>query len=126
MTSVRTALYVGAAGLLLAIYPWGAQGFEGYYTLLRFLICGICAFSAYVALRERSALAFPFLIVGVLFNPFIEAKANREIWIAVDLIVAAGFIATARLAPRLDAARVVSLPLSTGRSPETQTAESSS
>jgi hypothetical protein len=121
-------LYVGAVALLVAIFPWGSAGFEGYYTGLRFLICGICAFSAYVALREGSALAIPFLLVGLLFNPFVHAHANREMWIVADVLVAAGFIATARLAPRLDAARVVTLPLGTsdGSTPEVQTAESSS
>jgi hypothetical protein len=119
-------LYVGAVALVVAILPWGAYGFEGYYTGLRFLICGICTFAAYVALREGSALAIPFVLVGLLFNPFIRAHANREIWIVVDLLVAAGFIATARLAPRLDAGRVVHLPLGNGSTPEAQTAESSS
>ncbi|MBW2314369.1 MAG: hypothetical protein JRH10_09280 [Deltaproteobacteria bacterium] len=111
MKSVRTAMYVGAAALLIAIYPWGAQGFEGYYTGLRFLICGICIFTAYVSLRERSALAFPFLLVGLIFNPFVPAHANREFWIAADVIVAGGFLATTHLALRFDAAKAATFPL---------------
>ena len=128
MSSVRTSMYVGAAALLVAIYPWGAAGFEGYYTLLRFLICAICAFSAYVALRERSALAFPFLIVGLLFNPFVPAHANRPLWVVADVIVAAGFLVTAHMAPRLDAAKLADLPLIKPKasSSETQSAEISS
>ncbi len=105
------AMFVGAAALLVAIFPWGSQGFEGFYTGLRFLICGICIFAAYVSLRERSALAFPFLIVGLLFNPFVPAHANREFWIAADVIVAAGFLATTQLAARFDAAKAANLPL---------------
>jgi hypothetical protein len=120
-------MYVGAVALLVAIYPWGARGFEGYYTLLRFLVCGICTFTAYVALRERSALAFPFLIVGLVFNPFVPAHANRPIWIVADVVVAAGFLVTARVAPRLDAAKLADLPLIKPRSSsETRTAEISS
>ena len=127
MRSLRIALYVGVVALLVAIYPWGDQGFEGYYTGLRFLICGICTFGAYVSLRERSTLAAPFLIVGVLFNPFVEAHANRTFWIAVDLIVATGFIAVARMAARLDAAKEWEFPiLDAAAPPETQTAEISS
>jgi hypothetical protein len=127
MSSMRTALYVGAAALLVAIYPWGEQGYEGYYSFLRFLICGICVFGAYVSLRERSAFAFPFLAVGLLFNPFVPAHANRAFWIVADLVVAAGFLVTARLAPRLDAARVVTFPSLEGNaSPEAQAVELSS
>jgi len=120
-------MYVGAGALLIAIYPWGAQGFEGYYTLLRFLICGICAFGAYVALRVRSALAFPFLLAGLLFNPFVPADVNREFWIVADLVVATGFLIVARLAPRLDAARLADFPLiQPSAEAEAQTAEISS
>lgn len=127
MRSLRTALYLGIAALLVAIYPWGDQGLDGYYTFLRFLICGICTFGAYVSLRERSTLAAPFLIVGVLFNPFIEAHANRAFWIVVDLVVAAGFFAVVRVAPRLDAAKEWSFPALGSTAPaETQTAEISS
>ena len=120
-------MYVGAAALLVAIYPWGAHGYEGYYTLLRFLVCGICTFSAYLALTQRSALAAPFLIVGLLFNPFVPAQVNREFWIVADVIVATGFLITARVAPRLDAAKLADLPLIKPTEPsEAQTAETSS
>jgi hypothetical protein len=74
-------------------------------------VCGICVFAAYVALLDRSALSIPFLLVGLLFNPFIPAHVNREFWIAADVIVAVGFVAVARLAPRLDAARLPDAPL---------------
>jgi hypothetical protein len=103
MSSVRFALFLGAGALLAAIYPWPYD----YYVFLRFLICGICTFAAYVSLRERSTLAFPFLVAGILFNPIVPAHMTRAIWIGVDLVVAAGFVVAARLAPRLDAARVV-------------------
>jgi len=126
MSSVRIALYVGAVALLVAIYPWGAQGFEGYYAGLRFLVCGICAFVAAIALRERSALAFPYLIAGILFNPFVPADVNREFWIVADLMVAVGFVATARLAPSLGAARVADFEILAEPSAETQPAEPSS
>jgi hypothetical protein len=103
MRSVRFALLLGAAALLAAIYPWPYD----YYVFLRFLVCGICIFAAYVSLREHSALAFPFLAVGILFNPLVPAHMTRAIWIGVDLVVATGFLVTVRLAPRLDAARSV-------------------
>jgi len=124
MSSFRIALLVGAAALLVAIYPWP---YYDYYVFLRFLICGISVFGAYVSLRERSALAFPFLGVGLLFNPFVPAHANRSFWIAVDGIVAVGFVAAAHYAPRLDAARMVSFPTTdVDASPEPQPAETAS
>jgi hypothetical protein len=123
MTSVRTLLYVGAGALILAIAPWP---YEEYYTLLRFFICGICAFSAYVSLREHSALAFPFLMAGIVFNPIMKVQMDREIWILADLVVATGFFVVARLAPRLDAAKVVEFPLSGDAASNPQPAEVSS
>ena len=56
MSSVRSALYVGAVALLVALLPWGDHGMDSYYSILRFLICGICAFGAYLSLRESRAL----------------------------------------------------------------------
>ncbi len=106
MSSVRIGLVVGAAALLGAIFDMP----HDYYGALRFLICGICIFAAYVSLRERSALAFPFLAVGILFNPILRIHTERSIWIAIDLVVASGFLVTAWLAPRLDAAKVVTFP----------------
>jgi len=121
--SVRIALGVGAAALLLAIAPWP----HAYYVLLRFLVCGISIFAAYVALRERSALAFPFLLVGIVFNPIVPAHMARPFWIVTDLVVATGFLATVRLAPRLDAAKgVVFPPLPAEADAEAQPAEASS
>ena len=108
MSSVRLLLIAGSVALLLAIAPMRAE----YYKALRFFICGICIFSAYVSLREQSMLAFPFLLAGVVFNPIVKVQMDREIWIFADLLVAAGFLATVRLAPRLDAAKVVTIPVS--------------
>lgn len=125
MGSMRTGLWVGAGALLLAIAPWEAWGFPGYYILLRFLICGFCTFAAYVALRERSALAFFFLAVGVLFNPFVKAHLTREIWIPLDVLVATGFLVIARFAPALEAAKVIVFP-TTSENGEAQPAEASS
>jgi hypothetical protein len=98
MRSLRLALVVGALALLAAVYPWP----YGYYVFLRFLICGVATFGAYVALRQRSPLAFPFLAAGILFNPIVPAHMTRAIWIGVDVVVATGFLVTARLAARLD------------------------
>jgi len=106
MSSVRIGLGVGAVALLGAIFDMP----NDYYRALRFLICGICIFAAYVSLRERSALAFPFLAVGILFNPILRIHTERTIWIAIDLVVASGFLVTVWLAPRLDAAKVVTIP----------------
>jgi hypothetical protein len=89
---------------------------------LRFLICGVATFGAYVALRQRSPLAFPFLAVGILFNPIVPAHMTRAIWIGVDVVVATGFLVTARFAARLDAVRAVTFPRpGPGRGPATHT-----
>jgi len=105
MRSMRSILMVGAAALLLAIAPWP----HAYYVGLRFLICGICIWAAYVALREGSGLVLPFVLAGMLFNPILPAQTTRAVWIVADLVVAAGFLAVVRAAPRLDAAATMDL-----------------
>lgn len=119
MRSLRTTLMLGAAALILAIAPWP----HAYYTGLRFLVCGICIWAAYVALREGSALVFPFVLAGLVFNPIFPAQMTRAVWIAADLVVAAGFLAVARAVPRLE--QSAPLDLTEPGSGEPQTVESS-
>lgn len=96
MTLLRIPLTVGAIALLVAVAPWP----DAYYVGLRFLVSGICIFAAYVSVHERSTLLIPFLVAGVLFNPIVPAQMTRAVWIAADLVVATGFIAVIRWAPR--------------------------
>lgn len=64
-----------------------------YYTLLRFVVCGTSAFTAYLAYKNKTTwAAWVFGIMAVLFNPIVPFHMGREIWQIVDFIAAVIFI----------------------------------
>lgn len=61
----------------------------GYYTLLRFVVCGVTAYGAYLAAEiEKKGWTWTFGILTVLFNPVIPIHLNRETWAFIDIGVA--------------------------------------
>jgi hypothetical protein len=62
----------------------------GYYTFLRFVVCGTTIYGAYVASTEQKkpAWAWTFGIIAVFFNPFIPIHLSRDIWAVIDIAVA--------------------------------------
>jgi len=61
----------------------------GYYTLLRFVVCGTGAYVAYwLLVEEKRHIGFLSILIAVLFNPFIPIYLYKELWIGIDLLVA--------------------------------------
>lgn len=65
----------------------------GYYTLLRFVVCGVSAYGAYFSseIIIRKGWAWIFGIIAILFNPIIPIHLDRGTWAVIDVIVAAVF-----------------------------------
>ncbi len=64
----------------------------GYYTLLRFVVCGVTAYGAYFAAEvKQTGWAWIFGVVALLFNPLIPIHLRRDTWAIIDLGVA-GFL----------------------------------
>lgn len=86
MTAFIIARIAAAIMLFLALgrLPYG------YYTLLRFVVCGTTAYGAYLASTEQKkpAWVWTFGIIAVLFNPFIPIHLTRDIWAVIDVAVA--------------------------------------
>lgn len=81
-----------AAGML-----FGALGRRqyGYYTVLRWVVCGVSAFAAFRASERRKiGWAWVLAIVALFFNPFIPVKLNRETWALIDVGVAVLLLAS--------------------------------
>lgn len=75
-----------AAGML-----FGALGRRqyGYYTIVRWVVCGVSAFAAFRASeRDKNGWVWVLAIVALFFNPFIPVKLNRETWAFIDVGVA--------------------------------------
>lgn len=75
--------------LLVALFPLP----YGYYNLLR-LVVTICAgFLVYTEIKQSGPNLWSvlFFSIALLFNPIIPIHLTREIWIFLDILVAAGF-----------------------------------
>jgi len=61
----------------------------GYYTLLRFAICGSAAWIAYTA-YELNNRKWTWIMgfIAVLFNPFVKVHFDKETWTVIDNMVA--------------------------------------
>jgi hypothetical protein len=61
----------------------------GYYTFLRFVVCGVTAYGAWFSAEiEKQGWAWCLGIIAVLFNPIIPIYLNKEIWAPIDIGVA--------------------------------------
>ena len=59
----------------------------GYYILLRFVVCGASAYTAYLSYSNRITwAAWVFGIMAILFNPIVPFHLGRELWQIVDFI----------------------------------------
>lgn len=69
----------------------------GYYNFLRIVICGAAALIAVAGLAEDTqpgmAWTATFILIVVLFNPILPIRLHRSIWLYLDLIAAAVFMA---------------------------------
>ena len=76
---------VGAILLLLCILPMPYS----FYTIVRLamtIISGYLAYNYYS--QNKKELAITFLIVAILFQPFIKFALGREVWLVVDIVTA--------------------------------------
>ena len=71
-----------AAILFIAILPLP----YGYYTFMRFIVCGCAAYIAYqkYKLGEKNIWLWIFGFIAILFNPIAPIHMTKEIWMAVD------------------------------------------
>ena len=59
----------------------------GYYQLLRFFVCGVGAYGAYLAYQQKkTGWTWVLGIIALLFNPFAKFYLGREMWQIVDLV----------------------------------------
>lgn len=74
--------------LLAAIGRWP----YGFYTLLRFVVCGSAAYLAYEASEaRRNGWMWAMLAGAILFNPLIPISFERDIWRVFDFATAVVF-----------------------------------
>jgi hypothetical protein len=78
-------------GMVLLLWALDKHPY-GYYTLLRWLVCGVSAYSTLVAINlKKIPWAWILGITAVIFNPIIPIHLSRETWATID-ITAAGIL----------------------------------
>lgn len=76
---------IAAIMLLLALAPWP----YGYYQLLRFVVCGVSVYVAFMAYTWKKIWAtWLFGFIALLFNPLIPIHLSQELWQPIDVICA--------------------------------------
>jgi hypothetical protein len=79
------------AKLIAAVMLFAALGRHSYdyYTLLRWVGCGVCAFTAYQSLqRGKIGWVWIFGIAAVMLNPIAPLHLKRDAWAIIDAAVA--------------------------------------
>lgn len=62
----------------------------GYYQFIRFFACIGFAYLAYKSNEQSNkTVTITFVILAILFQPFIKISLGRELWNIVDVIVGA-------------------------------------
>jgi len=77
--------------IIAALMLFGALGDwpYGYYQLLRFVVCGVSAYIAFIAYQWQKLWAtWLFGFIAVLFNPLVPIHLSREIWQTIDMVCA--------------------------------------
>jgi hypothetical protein len=60
-----------------------------YYTLLRWVACGVCAYTAFQAMQSKKfGWLFVFAVAVVMLNPIAPLRLKRGTWALVDAAAA--------------------------------------
>ncbi len=60
-----------------------------YYQALRWVVCGVTGYGAYMAYERKNQIwAWFFGITGILFNPIMPFYLKRETWQLLDIAAA--------------------------------------
>lgn len=66
-----------------------------YYTILRWVVCGITAYGAFQAAEiKKNEWVWIFGFIALLFNPIIPVHLTREIWSVIDIACAITLISS--------------------------------
>ena len=84
--------YISIAGLLVALF---GRSSEGYQIVLQLVVCAGAILVAWEAYRsEKQLWAVGFVAIAVLFNPFQPWTFSRDMFLWLDLISIATFLAS--------------------------------
>ena len=96
MSRPLVAVMIVMLGIALLPIRW-----YGYYILLKFVVCGGCAFLAANAYDDgRKYLVWFMGGLAVLYNPIIRFPLGRELWMVINILTIIVLIAAMQVAKR--------------------------
>jgi len=70
--------------LLWALNPYNPYA---YYTLLRWVCCGVFAYLAFQSFEQKKqGWVWILGITALIYNPFFRVHLNRELWSVVNVV----------------------------------------
>jgi len=79
---IAAGMLVGALFRYPAVTGYGRHHapYDDYYTLLRWVVCGVAAFAAYqAATSKKTGWMWVLVIVALAFNPLLPVHLKREV-----------------------------------------------
>jgi hypothetical protein len=84
--------FVAATMLFGALGQWP----YGYYQLLRLVVCGVAVYITVLAHQwNRTWAIWMFGFIALLFNPIAVVHLDKDLWKAIDLVIAIIFLVAA-------------------------------
>ena len=81
-----------SAGLLFAAV--GRHPYS-YYTLMRFVVCLVAAYGAFLASKQgQPGWMWTFGVLALVFNPFVPLHLDRSTWAVLDAAAGTVFLAS--------------------------------
>ncbi len=78
--------------IVALVYALGNRPYD-YYTLLRFLVCGVTAYGAMASRRrEMRSWVCAYSVVAVLYNPIFKIHLQRDTWELINLLTIVFFV----------------------------------
>lgn len=83
----RSKAFIQTIAIGMLFLAPGASGGD-YFTLLRFVVCPACAFTAYLFWKvQKVGWTWTLGMIAVLFNPLLPVHLEKETWQLIDVIV---------------------------------------
>ena len=85
MTASTITRLIAAGVLILALAKMPYE----YYQVLRWIVCGVSAYTAYLASeRAMDGWVWLFVVIAIMFNPILPVHMTRDAWALIDVTVA--------------------------------------
>jgi hypothetical protein len=69
----------------------------GYFQILRWVVCGVCGYRAYLAYTlNKKVWMWVFVASAVLFNPIAPIHLDRNLWAVIDVAMAVVLLVSLR------------------------------